>query len=353
MLSILFDPGVPRPCGMHLRGQNRGGGAGMRTGNPLFSCMADRSPSESFLTRRVRGGLVPQGVGRNVLRGVLLGVMLGAAAGMVGCASPRIEPVVDVPAGRYEEAFQSAREVLRERRFSIDRVDARAGVITTRARSSAGLVTPWDGDQSTIEQEIDDAANWQQRRVRIEFVPAGVQSGAASAGAAGGGSEPVVASPEDALLTRDLRDAAFAGAPMVANVRVIVERINRPGRQLSTKTTRVTGFSPELTRPEGGLRRLEDDDEFARRLAAEISAKLGVATTAAVEKPAGTLTPADQPVSGAPAAVAPSAPEPKPSIWDVPAEPVAQPVVPAQSTPVQPSPVTMPKEPELPPLPPR
>jgi hypothetical protein len=295
---------------------------------------------------------------------VLKVLICGGLAALAGCASPRIEPVVDVPAGRYAEAFQSAREVLRERRFVVDRVDARAGVITTRARTSAGLVTPWDGDQSTVEQEIDDAANWQLRRVRIEFVPVG--EGAARAAAVGGtgasrgvaapgaASAPVVASPDDLLMTRDLRDAALAGTPMVANVRVIVERINRPGRQLSTKTTRVTGFSPDLTKPQGGLRRLEDDDEFARRLAAEISAKLGVATTAAVESTGGTSnsvpTPAEQAVSGAPvdAAPAPSVPQPTPSIWDVPPEPATQ-----QVTPVQPSPVTLPREPELPPLPPR
>ena len=59
----------------------------------------------------------------------------------------RVEP------GQYAVAFDTARDVLRDNLFTLDRVDGRAGVITTQAKRSAGLASPWDGEQSTAEQD--------------------------------------------------------------------------------------------------------------------------------------------------------------------------------------------------------
>src|SRR5688500_8446844 len=91
-----------------------------------------------------------------------------------GCGSSKMLPsTFAVDAGRYGEAFDAAREVLRAARFDIDRVDAGGGVISTEPKRSAGLATPWDREQSTMGQEFEDLLNHQQRTVRITFEPAG------------------------------------------------------------------------------------------------------------------------------------------------------------------------------------
>lgn len=72
-----------------------------------------------------------------------------------------------VPAGGYDAAFEASRDVLRRHRFEVERVDAEHGVITTRDKSSAGIATPWDGEQTAPAQEVSDALNQQRRRVRV------------------------------------------------------------------------------------------------------------------------------------------------------------------------------------------
>ena len=88
------------------------------------------------------------------------------ALGLGGCAAERTDVTFEVSAGGYARAFDAAKEVLREAGFELDRVDARAGVITTRSKGSAGIATPWVGDESTIEQEFDDLIH-QQRRTAV------------------------------------------------------------------------------------------------------------------------------------------------------------------------------------------
>ena len=60
-----------------------------------------------------------------------------------GCATSRPAEFATAPGG-YAAAFDAAREVLREFRFELERVDARSGIITTRPKATAGLATLWD-----------------------------------------------------------------------------------------------------------------------------------------------------------------------------------------------------------------
>jgi hypothetical protein len=76
-----------------------------------------------------------------------------------------------VGAGTYPDAFLAGREVLREYRFALERVDAEEGVLSTDAKGSSGLFTPWDAEQSTVRAELSDTINHQNRRVRITFDP--------------------------------------------------------------------------------------------------------------------------------------------------------------------------------------
>jgi hypothetical protein len=97
----------------------------------------------------------------------LLSAFASVIGGVFGCASSRQSSAVEIaPAGR-EVAFEAARDVLREYRFTLERVDAQAGVITTAPRDSAGLAMPWDTQQTHLSQDVSDFVNHQQRRVRV------------------------------------------------------------------------------------------------------------------------------------------------------------------------------------------
>ncbi len=161
-----------------------------------------------------------------------------------------------VPATGYVAAFDATREVLKEQRFELDRVDARGGVITTRAKSTSGFATPWDTEQSTTRQEWSDLVSQHQRTVRVVFE---LQAG----------GEPK-AGPRDLL--------ASSGA-MVARVEVKVERIQRPGWRTDARALRYSTytFDPELLKRRelpsyatpGGA-----DGLLAQRIAGEIAQEM-------------------------------------------------------------------------------
>lgn len=136
-------------------------------------------------------------------------VVLIIAFGMLwGCQAAPTATQLRIEPGKYAVAFDAAREVLREYNFTLNRVDGRAGVISTYTKPSAGLASPWDGEQSTPGQEVDDYMNDNQRRVRVTFEPVGPGGGGAG----------------DAV---DVRTAAERGET-VMRVHATVERIQRP-----------------------------------------------------------------------------------------------------------------------------
>lgn len=181
--------------------------------------------------------------------------MVLAAAIAGGCASPKTaSPQFDVAAGRYADAFEASRDVLAAGRFELERVDGEAGVISTMPKPSSGLATPWDGEQSSFRQELEDAGNRQQRRVRITFEPA---PGAAASGG-------------------DLREAAV---PLVGRVEVTVERVRRTEWRLETTAIRFSSFAVDPALQARGMYpqytvAVSQDPELAARLAEQISKKL-------------------------------------------------------------------------------
>jgi len=161
---------------------------------------------------------------------VCLGV-LSCSAGLVGCASSQ-EPTrteIRVAPGEYAEAFESAKRVLRRQRFALERVDAAAGVITTKPKRTAGLATPWDLEQSTLRQEWGDFINDQQRRVRVVFAPAGELTDDRP--------RPQAAPGEAAPDLRTLDQ------PIVGRVEVVVERRYRPGWRIPPVSARRASFA--------------------------------------------------------------------------------------------------------------
>lgn len=138
---------------------------------------------------------------------------------LAGCASARPEEAVfTIPAGQFQATFAAAKDVLVAYRFDLDRVDARTGVLTTQAKPSSGLATPWDAEQSTLLQEWEDLLNRQLRRVRVTFEPA----------------EAVEPAPPDLRL--------FEG-PLVARVEVVIYRRQRPGWRVETTSIRMSSFT--------------------------------------------------------------------------------------------------------------
>ncbi|MEZ6243960.1 MAG: hypothetical protein R3B57_13065 [Phycisphaerales bacterium] len=184
---------------------------------------------------------------------------LVVAALLGGCRAPGDQVSVGVAPGDYARAFDQTRDVLAEYRFTLERVDARAGVITTQPKATTGLATPWDRDQSSLRDEWADLVNEHERQVRVTFVPTGT------------GEEPADRSPEV-----DLREL---DAPLEARFEVTVLQVSVPGRRIEPSAI---GLSSRWTDPQMARRGvgpadrvpLRADDELAARLADALRRRL-------------------------------------------------------------------------------
>ncbi|MEL7473248.1 MAG: hypothetical protein AAGK04_08020 [Planctomycetota bacterium] len=190
-----------------------------------------------------------------LLRALLLG-SIGLA--IVGCASTPSEPVVRVPAGQYAEAFDAARQAVRFYGFKLERVDAADGVLTTRAKETSGLATPWDLEQSSLEDEWLDFANAHRRRVRVTFAPEGAIEPDDPRSQAAPGVAP-----------GDLR---LEDGPVRAEFEVTLERVQRPLWRVPTVSARRASFARDPLGEARGLRRgfgvaVTQDRGLAGRLA--------------------------------------------------------------------------------------
>jgi len=166
-----------------------------------------------------------------------------------GCAGTSPSHTFEVPAGGYTAAFDATRDVLREGRFVFDRVDAGEGVITTQPKQTSGVATPWDSEQTSVSQELEDTVHAQQRRVRVTFVPNGDMA------------------------------ASLADSPGTGRVEVVVERIQLVGWQPSSKAILQSGFATDpVAQASGRNARYEvpiaRDDALAARIADRIRNRL-------------------------------------------------------------------------------
>ncbi len=219
-------------------------------------------------------------------------IMLG------GCASVPQDVSTSVPASNYANTFEAAKATLRDYRFVIERVDARAGVITTRAKPTAGLITPWDKEQSTTKQELEELINQEVRTVRVEFIPSGLPE-----------SDPVINARKATLTPADqsagdLLDLRNASQDLQCRVIVSVDRLHRPGRLLSTKTIRRTqNFEdPELV--SRGIAPLSSeslgrDPALESRLLAAIQQRAANPAASSVAPSSSVREPAPQSATGA------------------------------------------------------
>lgn len=215
---------------------------------------------------------------------------LGAVL-VVGCATK--SPDIEVPASDYPDTFAAARDVLHSYRFTLDRVDARAGVLTTQPKLSGGFLTPWSQLESTPSQSWEDTVHNQQRRVEIVFsaTPPPTSIPASNSSPAPDSTEAVLKPNQSRELATDLIEAP---RDTNAHVRVSLERIYQYGWRPNTRSIYLSSIT-ENTLADTPSRvevAISEDEALAGRIAAEIrSAMKKRAQTRTAEAPAVPATP--------------------------------------------------------------
>ena len=149
---------------------------------------------------------------------------------LVGCVSGRTNEI-PIGAGDYERAFDAAREIVIDLRFDPDRIDARSGVITSAPKRTAGILTPWDREQSSFSQVLGETITMTRRVVRIGFHPTDEQRRLPSSPGRQSGGGP------------SLTDLRLADEPLVMRVRVDIEEAHRAGRRISPASVRRPAFA--------------------------------------------------------------------------------------------------------------
>lgn len=196
---------------------------------------------------------------------VVTAALLLAGLGQAGCASQGpTRTTLELAPGQYAGAFEAARAVLIEMDFDLNRVDARAGVISTRTRQTAGLATPWDAQQTGLGDEFADLVAAHARSVRVTFEPRGAPDAQIDS-PAGLGTRPVDLMGDD--------------GPLVMRVSAVLWRRQRPGRRIETESIRRSGFwrDPMLIRRRMQLAYavpVRQDPDLAARIAQRILARL-------------------------------------------------------------------------------
>ena len=119
----------------------------------------------------------------SALKHALLPALLIAAwaAFLGGCSSPQSavgdDPTsLQIDGGQYEDAFEAAVRISRERGFEPSLRDLRAGVMETGPRRAATIGEFWNGDGSTMTARMQATAQHLQHRLRFEFVPVGPEA---------------------------------------------------------------------------------------------------------------------------------------------------------------------------------
>ncbi len=172
-------------------------------------------------------------------------------AGTESAAVASAPATIHLEAGEYARAFDQARNELRELGFVLDRVDAQAGVITTLPKGTGGLATPWDREQSGLDDRGEDAVHRHRRIVRIEFAPAGGAPGAAEG--------------------RDLRTEA---GPIEGQVSATVYRVQQPGWRVNPQAILNSSYSRDPQLDERGMSAygvaVRQDDALAKYVAGRV-----------------------------------------------------------------------------------
>lgn len=226
---------------------------------------------------------------------ICLATVTALAAGLLtGCAARSTETTILISPAEYNTAFTAAREALRAERFRLERVDAAEGLITTRPLNTGGLATPLDTEQSTLEDEWQDFIGDRRRVALITFEPLqdrslATQPPTADRSASSAPARTQTAAPQTQL--RDLReptqiptDQQPQDPAILVRVRVVVERMQQPGVQVSPVAVRRTSRFTDIDWARRGAQApfpvpVGTDDKLAARITQRIRESIETPTS--------------------------------------------------------------------------
>jgi len=166
---------------------------------------------------------------------------------------------VRIAAGAFADAFGAAKDALRSFGLTLDRIDSRAGVLTTLPTTSAGLATPWSRLDGTFRTAFRRTFRSERLVVRVRFTPTGG-------------------------VRNDVEDAHRFDAGAILSVEALISPAARPGLRvdpLSPRLASVTRGSEAPARETGGFDAAlfaegiaERDDELAGRITSAVRTSL-------------------------------------------------------------------------------
>lgn len=212
-----------------------------------------------------------------------LNVLLAGLGLLGGCQTtgPR---GLEIPADRYDTAFDAAREATRQAGMPALLADRTGGIIESRPRLGGSVLEPWRIDNSG-SQWVTNTLHKQRRRVRFEFLPIDFSPVDPN------GSEELVGAPlpgsgEEIIRSVDLD--TFDG-PIEIRVWVWIEREQRQELRRSswTRIDRSYAVNPlDTVTPDDGTTRsrgiwtpVERDTAMERRLLSEVKEAVGDSAT--------------------------------------------------------------------------
>ena len=159
-----------------------------------------------------------------------------------GCSTPdqaKNTSSITIEGIGYSTCFDEALLVARGSGMPPVLRDRAGGVVETAPRVSGSIFEPWRQDNAGLWGGFENTLNFQRRRARFEFVPAGfnpepVRDSTVLSGPALPGSQ-----------TEAFRDLRSYEGPIELRVWVYVERSFRPGLQNATWTRSMTSFSTD------------------------------------------------------------------------------------------------------------
>lgn len=206
---------------------------------------------------------------------VLLPAMCGLALAFLGgCAGSKGPEMLAVPSEQYTLAFDAAVEAARLQGMPASLRDRRGGVIQTEPRFAGSLLEPWRTDNSDFTQANENTLNFQRRRTRFEFVPAGYQPPMTPA-------EQGLTGPDVVAGNVPMTDLTAYHGELELRVWVYVERAFEPGVRYDPWSRSLTTKYKEIS-PDGTVQKndgliwtpVSRDQAYERRLLAAVQEML-------------------------------------------------------------------------------
>ncbi|MCA9295770.1 MAG: hypothetical protein KC983_04620 [Phycisphaerales bacterium] len=200
-------------------------------------------------------------------------ICLVSLLGTTGCSRHDGPVVLNIDAGRYDEAFDAAIAAARDAGLTAEFLDRRGGIIETEPHVASSLLEPWAGDKASLGQAVEHTMGVHRRIARFEFEPVAFARMQAD--------DAVLTGP--AVVTGDL-DAvdrtAYTG-PIEIRIWVFLEELSRTGQRPSTWSRQMTSqFTQPATEgddaplPRQWWTSTSRDPDFERRLLAAVAQRL-------------------------------------------------------------------------------